>query len=175
MTTTQDRRYTRPASPDDFPVIRPMPTRWADNDANGHLNNAVYYQLFDTAINGWLGDALGADPTRLPSMAVVAESGCRYLGEVGFPQPLLVGLGVARLGGSSVTYRLALFADERGATPAAVGHWVHVYLDRVNRRPTPIPEPLRSVLAAALLPSNSIVSATARSAIHPPPDRGVPS
>jgi len=152
-TVTQDRQDIRPVIAADFPVIRPMPTRWADNDANGHLNNAVYYQLFDTAINGWLGDTLSSDPTRLPAMAVVAESGCRYLGEVGFPQPLLVGLGVARLGRSSVTYRLALFANEEGATPAALGHWVHVYLDRVSRRPTPISAPLRSVLAAAMVPA----------------------
>ena len=42
----------------DFPVHWPVLTRWADNDMFGHLNNAVYYQLFDTAIN-----ALDSTPT----------------------------------------------------------------------------------------------------------------
>ena len=48
-----------PPAPDgltsnDFPVLWPVGTRWADNDMFGHLNNAVYYQLFDTAINAWI-------------------------------------------------------------------------------------------------------------------------
>ena len=35
----------------DFPVHWPVLTRWTDNDMFGHLNDAVYYELFDTAIN----------------------------------------------------------------------------------------------------------------------------
>lgn len=136
----------------DFPVVRTVPTRWSDNDANGHLNNAVHYQLFDTAINGWLGEQLDSDPTRLPAMAVVAESGCTYLEQVGFPQTLLVGLRIERLGTSSVTYRLGLFVDEPDAVAAATGHWVHVYLDRDTMRPTPVPPALRAAMEAARRP-----------------------
>jgi acyl-CoA thioester hydrolase len=133
----------------DFPVTRHITSRWSDNDVFGHLNNAVYYQLFDTAINGWLGEALGSDPTRLPVLGVVAESGCRYFREVGFPEPLSVGLAVTRLGSTSVTYQLGLFADSSVAA-AAVGHWVHVYIDPETRRPTPIPTEIRGVLEQAV-------------------------
>ena len=31
-----------------------MSTRWNDNDIYGHLNNVIYYELFDTAVNKWL-------------------------------------------------------------------------------------------------------------------------
>jgi acyl-CoA thioester hydrolase len=48
------------------------------------------------------------------------------------------------LGNSSVTYRLALFQQHQPV--AAVGHWVHVYIDRATRRPMPIPGPIRSLL-----------------------------
>lgn len=137
----------------DFPVHWPVLTRWADNDMFGHLNNAVYYQLFDTAINGWIAaNAEGIDPVVMPELGVVAESGCRFLGELGFPDRLAVGLAVTRLGSSSVTYRLAVFRDVQGAAgapPAAIGHWVHVYVDRSTRRPVPIPDALRTVLATA--------------------------
>jgi acyl-CoA thioester hydrolase len=137
----------------DFPVHWPVLTRWADNDMFGHLNNAVYYQLFDTAINGWIAANAGAvDPVAMPELGVVAESGCRFLGELGFPDRLTVGLAVTRLGRSSVTYRLAVFRvdDEAGAGPvAALGHWVHVYVDRSSRRPVPIPDGIRSLLATA--------------------------
>ena len=133
----------------DFPVHWPVLTRWTDNDMFGHLNNAVYYELFDTAINAWINISLGVDPLTAPWLGVVAESGCRYFAELKFPDPLVVGFGVTRLGTSSVTYRLAAFesAEPGAVTPvAAVGHWVHVYVDRVTRRPVPIPETIRSLL-----------------------------
>jgi acyl-CoA thioester hydrolase len=136
----------------DFPVHWPVLTRWADNDMFGHLNNAVYYQLFDTAINGWIAAHVEVDPVAMPELGVVAESGCRFLGELGFPDRLAVGLAVTRLGRSSVTYRLAVFRAPEGgdAVPvAAIGHWVHVYVDRTSRRPVPIPEGIRALLSTA--------------------------
>ena len=129
----------------DFPVRLAMTTRWSDNDVFGHLNNAVHYSLFDSAINRWVGQATGFDPAALPAMGVVVESGCRYLGEISYPQDVFVGLAVLRIGTSSVTYRTALFAAGQDA-PAAVGHWVHVYVDRGSRRPVPLPDVVRSAL-----------------------------
>lgn len=117
----------------DFPVLWPVGTRWADNDMFGHLNNAVYYQLFDTAINAWINTSTGVDPLAMPVLGIVAESGCRYFSELRFPESLMVGLAVTRLGRSSVTYRLGVFKepDDAGVI-TALGHWVHVYVDRTS-------------------------------------------
>ena len=141
----------------DFAVHWPVQTRWTDNDMFGHLNNAVYYQLFDTAINAWIGNRAGVDAMAAPWLAVVAESSCRYYSELQFPADLVVGLAVTRLGTSSVTYRTGLWAagDARPAAgldarPAAVGSWVHVYVDRQTRRPVPIPEAVRALLQSAV-------------------------
>jgi acyl-CoA thioester hydrolase len=144
----------------DFPVLWPALTRWADNDMFGHLNNAVYYQLFDTAINAWITTSTGVDPLTIPELGIVAESGCRYFAELAFPENLTVGLAVTRLGRSSVTYRLGIFKAVTGASQrnaeaqpvAAVGHWVHVYVDRERRRPVPIPDKIRALLATACVP-----------------------
>jgi acyl-CoA thioester hydrolase len=147
-----------PPAPDsltanDFPVLWPVGTRWADNDTFGHLNNAVYYQLFDTAINAWINTSTGVDPITMPSLGIVAESGCRYFSELHFPEGLVVGLAVTRLGRSSVTYRLGVFREgleEGQAQPiTALGHWVHVYVDRTSRKPVPIPDAIRSLLSTA--------------------------
>src|ERR1700735_4544222 len=120
-----------PPAPDnltssDFPVLWPVGTRWADNDMFGHLNNAVYYQLFDTAINAWITIGTGLDPIPMPALGGAAESGCRYFSELQFPQDLQVGLAVTRLGRSSVTYRLGGFGAEGGEGPrqgTARGVW----------------------------------------------------
>jgi acyl-CoA thioester hydrolase len=137
----------------DFPVLWPVLTRWADNDMFGHLNNAVYYQLFDTAINGWINTNLDIDPLSMPSLGIVAESGCRYFSELRFPEQLVIGLAVTRLGRSSVTYRLGVFrADQeevREEPITALGHWVHVYIDRASRKPQPIPDVIRALLSTA--------------------------
>ena len=131
----------------DFPVRRPMPTRWGDDDAYGHANNVVYYAWFYTTVNGWLMQATGTDVRGLPAIGVVAETSCRYLTPVGFPDELEIGLGVERLGARSVTYRLAVFRPGE-ESPAALGRFVHVYVDAATRRPVPVPEVIRSAVTA---------------------------
>jgi acyl-CoA thioester hydrolase len=126
----------------------PVLTRWADNDMFGHLNNAVYYQLFDTAINAWITTSTGVDPLNIPELGIVAESGCRFFSELAFPERLEIGLAVTRLGRSSVTYRLGVFKAAQQSI-AALGHWVHVYVDRDSRRPVPVPDAIRALLETA--------------------------
>jgi len=130
----------------DFHVFRPLQTRWMDNDVYGHVNNVVYYSYFDTAVNGWLMEATGQDIRQLPAIGVVAETGCRYFSELSFPDAIDAGLRIERLGKSSIVYRLGLF---RGAAmdACAAGRFVHVYVDSVTRRPVPIPEAIRAVVA----------------------------
>lgn len=138
----------------DFPVHRVMSTRWADNDMFGHLNNAVYFELFDTAINGWLAGQTGTAPLDQHARGVVAEISCRFLTEVGFPATVDVGIAVARIGTKSVTYALALFVGSSGVgsdpAPAALARWVHVYVDPATRATVPIPPAIRSALQSAL-------------------------
>nr|WP_246195830.1 thioesterase family protein [Halopolyspora algeriensis] len=126
-------------------MLWPITTRWEDNDVYGHVNNVVHYSWFDTAVNGWLMRATGSDITALPAIGLVAETACRYLSEVGFPDDIEVGVGLGRLGNSSVRYRLAVFGNRRDS-PAALGHFVHVYVDRETRRPVPVPDEIRTAL-----------------------------
>lgn len=124
----------------------PVTTRWHDNDMYGHANNTVYYAWFDTAVNRWLIDRGLLDTGGGDPIGLVVETGCRYAASVGFPQRLEVGLAVARLGTSSVTYHLGIFV-EGAADAAAEGHFTHVYVDARTRRPVPLPDAWRAVLA----------------------------
>lgn len=123
---------------DHYKVWREIGTRWADNDAYGHVNNVVYYSWFDTAVNAWLIDRGLLDIERGDPIGLVVETGCRYARALAYPQPVEVGLAVESVGRSSVRYALGVFA--RGeAEAAAEGHFVHVYVGRESRRPADLP------------------------------------
>ncbi len=124
-------------------------TRWADNDAYGHVNNTVYYQWFDTAVNAWLVDAGLLDIERGDPIGLVVETGCSYFAPLSFPGDVEVGIAVERLGSSSVTYRIGVFGDGVGEA-SAQGHLTHVYVDRLNRRPAPMPDGWREKLGRLL-------------------------
>jgi acyl-CoA thioester hydrolase len=129
----------------DYPVLCEVPTRWADQDHYGHVNNAVHYLLMDTAVNGWLIESAGVDIRELTCVGLVVETSCRYLAEIHFPQRVVVGIALEGRGTSSVRYDLALFTDD--VAPVAVARFVHVYVDRVTRRPAPIPPEIERALA----------------------------
>ena len=128
---------------DEYKFVMPIATRWIDNDVYGHVNNVVYYAYFDTVINRFLIDEGGLDIARGDVIGVCAESQCTYSHSSSFPDTLDGALRVAKLGNSSVTYEIAIF---HGETLCAHGRFVHVFVARTTRKPTPIPEPIRAAL-----------------------------
>jgi acyl-CoA thioester hydrolase len=127
-----------------------IPTRWNDNDVYGHVNNVVYYALFDTVINRYLIERGVLDIERGAVIGLAVETQCRFFRPIAFPQVVEAGLRVARVGGSSVRYEVGLFV-EGGAEIAAAGHFVHVFVDRATRRPEAIAGGLRAALEALLV------------------------
>ncbi len=126
-----------------FPVWQRVTTRWADNDAYGHVNNTVYYQWFDSAVNSWLVGRDLLDIAHGDPIALVVETRCSYHAPLSFPGDVEIGLAVAQLGRSSVRYQIGVFAPE-AKKAAADGEFVHVAVDRASRRPVPWPEQWRA-------------------------------
>ncbi len=124
-----------------------IPTRWRDNDLYGHVNNIEYYGYFDTAINLYLIEQGGLDIHAGALIGVCAESHCKFLAELAFPEIVDAGLRVEHLGNSSVRYGLALFRKD-SAEAAAEGWFVHVFVDRTSRRPAMLTIEMRSALQA---------------------------
>lgn len=134
----------------DYPHQMPIVTRWMDNDVYGHVNNVVYYSYFDTVVNTYLIHQGALDIAAGAVIGLVVETGCRYFAPITFPDVVVAGLRVARIGNSSVRYEVGLFRnDER--TPAAQGHFTHVYVDRQTRRPVALPAALRAALEPLLV------------------------
>ncbi|ULH16288.1 acyl-CoA thioesterase [Deinococcus sp. KNUC1210] len=133
-----------------YPSTHLLPTRWADNDMYGHINNVAYYSYFDTAVNALLIAQGVLDPQQSSVIGLVVETGCQYFAPLSFPDTLTIGVGVERLGNSSVRYRLGVFRMQE-EQPAAQGFFVHVYVDSRTRRPVTLPPELRTVLAQLVL------------------------
>ena len=137
-----------------YKVFFPISTRWLDNDVYGHVNNVVYYGWFDTAVNRFLIEQGGLDIHAGAFMGLVVESQCNYFAPLAYPQEVQAGLRVAHVGHSSVRYEVGLFAGQgpdpsagANALCSASGHLVHVYVDRLTRRPVALPAELLAALA----------------------------
>ena len=135
-----------------FKVFRDIPTRWADNDVYGHVNNVVYYSWFDTAVNAYLIEQGALDIHHGATIGLVIETQCNYFAPLAFPQTVQAGIRVAKLGSSSVRYEIGLFAQGETLC-AAAGHFVHVYVDKTTRRPCALPAGLRNALESLLMPA----------------------
>lgn len=134
----------------EYPHVQAIPTRWKDNDVYGHVNNVEYYSYFDTVINTWLIREGALDIHRGAVIGLCAESHCKFLAAVEFPETIDAALRVGHLGRTSVKYEIGLFRD---GTPVAEGWFVHVFVDRETRRSTEMPAPLRASLERLVVAS----------------------
>ena len=120
-------------------------TRWMDNDPYGHVNNAVYYSYFDTAVNAYLIGQGALDIAKSSVIGLVVETHCNYFSAIAFPDLVRAGLRVAHLGTSSVRYEIGLFRNDEDLA-SAQGHFVHAYVERATGKPVPLPKKLQAVL-----------------------------
>ncbi|WP_125776540.1 acyl-CoA thioesterase [Antribacter gilvus] len=127
------------------PVRQPFPLRWNDNDQYGHVNNTVYYEAMDTAVNRWMMQHTGLDPEG-DTIAVCVASSCVFRESASFPEELEVEVGVKKVGTTSLTWDLRILRPEQDE-PIALGAFTHVFVDAVTRRPVPVPDAVRGAVA----------------------------
>jgi acyl-CoA thioester hydrolase len=130
----------------DYPHFLAIQTRWKDNDIYGHVNNVVYYSYFDTVVNDYLIREGGLSITDGDIIGLAVENHCEFHAPLTFPDVVDAGLRVGKLGFSSVRYEIGVFKQGE-ESPSATGYFVHVFVNRETRRPSPVPDPIRSALA----------------------------
>ena len=130
---------------DRYPHFLSIQTRWSDNDIYGHVNNVTYYSYFDTVVNCFLIDQGSLDIETDSVIGMAVETMCKFNKPLAYPEVLEAGLRVGKLGNSSVRYEIGIF-QEGAAEAAAMGHFVHVFVDRATGKPAPIPDAIRSAL-----------------------------
>ena len=140
-------KESKPRQRADYQYFDQVETRWNDNDIYGHMNNVVYYEMFDSVINRYLITEGCLNISNGPTAGIIPETRCRYHKPLRFPDRLDVGLRVTRLGKSSVVYDSSIFRIQDNDA-AAECYFVHVFVDRKQQdRPVPIPDSVRIALA----------------------------
>jgi len=134
----------------DYRYFGRITTRWFDNDVYRHLNNTVYYSFFDTVIGAYLMSEGGLDPDRSEVIGLAVETHCEFHRAISFPEVVEAGLRVGKLGNSSVRYEIGIFVEGQ-ASCAAHGYFVHVFVQRADNRPVPVPGRIRSALERLLV------------------------
>ena len=138
----------------DYRSFLAISTRWMDNDAYGHVNNVTYYSYFDTVVNEHLINVGGLDIVNDPIIGYVVETQCIYRKPLSFPEAIDAGMRVVKLGTSSVIYEIGIF--RRGEDDAAaMGRFVHVWVDRATQRSAPIPPKIRAALEPLVIPGRA--------------------
>ena len=125
----------------------PIPVRYSDLDAQGHVNHARYFSFMEearfkyiVAVGLWTGtgdfNAVGQ---------IVAEAACSYKKPIFINQTVEIAVRTARLGNKSLDmeYRLRVGEEE-----VATGRTVQVCYDYGTRRSIPIPRAWREKVTA---------------------------
>ncbi|MGQ8365429.1 acyl-CoA thioesterase [Glaciecola sp. 1036] len=139
----------------DFPVHYPLTTRWHDNDIYGHVNNVVYYSYFDSVVNRFLIEKGELDIHNGKTIGVLVHSECNYHSSLAYPDEIIGGLGILKLGNSSVKYQLGVF-KQGSEQPSAIGNMTHVFVDRLSNKPVPIADKMRSVLSEIMMKTDIV-------------------
>jgi len=142
---------------EDYKFFLTYRSRWSDNDQYAHVNNSVYYHLFDSVVNTYLIENCNLLPTSSPLIGLVASSYCHFFSPASFPDKLDLGLRVSQLGSSSVTYEVGVFREGEDI-PNAVGGYTHVFVESKSRRSTPMAAGTREGLAKLFTASDKPAS-----------------
>lgn len=117
----------------DYNYIEEVDTRFGDNDIFGHLNNVVYYSLFDSVINRFLIKKCKYNPFISNVIAISPETRCKFKKSFKYPDTIIAGLSTFKIGKTSVIYDIALFSKKDNLAHAE-GYFVHVFVKRNNMK-----------------------------------------
>ncbi len=130
-----------------FPAVVAIPVQWGDMDSFQHVNNIVYLRWFETARVRYL-EVSGLNPIMEAAGTgpILASVECNYRRQVRYPDEVLIGARMTKLGGASMRVEHVIFslAQQQKVADGVSGV---VYFDYANQRPTTIPDDVRKLIA----------------------------
>lgn len=121
-----------------FKHVIPVQIRFSDVDQFGHMNNSVYFSLYDLAKTSYLRDVFGPQDWTKFAM-VVANINADFLAPVYFTDDLVIETTVLHLGNKSFTL-LQRAVDKDTKEVKCQCRTVMVAFDIEQQLPIPIPQ-----------------------------------
>jgi len=132
---------------EDFPIRTTFAVHWGDMDAFNHVNNIMFFRYFETSRMLYLTESgIMAEMSESNRGPILAETSCRFLSPVSFPDQLTVATRVSEAAAKSFTMQYALFSENQGRL-VAVGEGLVIYFDYQANGKTDIPLHLRTNIA----------------------------
>jgi acyl-CoA thioester hydrolase len=126
-------------------VIVPIPVRFRDIDAMGHVNNAVYFTYFEEGRKAFLREAFGI--TRPGDYPFILErTACDYLRPIRLDDQVILGVDIAGMGTKSFTFGYVLYDGRDAAVVYGKGESVMVMYDYAKAATVALDAALADVL-----------------------------
>ena len=127
----------------EFRHVVPVSVHWADMDALGHVNNAVYFRYVETGRIGYFNALVDDDPTIWGGQGpILADISCTFLDQLRYPADIEVATRTTRLGGKSLTVQAAIFV-KGSASPVATSSAAVVWFDYGTQATVRVPDRIR--------------------------------
>lgn len=103
----------------EFPVIVELPVQWGDQDALGHVNNVVFFRWWESSRIAYAEqiDLLGTDRSERFG-TVLASMTCDFRKQLVYPDVVLIGARIGRVGNSSLRIEHRLVSQKLNAVAA---------------------------------------------------------
>ena len=134
-----------------FPALIRLPVQWGDQDAFGHVNNIVYFRWFESARIAYLeriglGDKHAGSLTDRDNIGpILAAISCNYRKQIKYPDTVIVGARITRIGRSSMAMQHAVWSSRQNAI-AAEGESTVVVFDYNANQPRRVPDEFRGLI-----------------------------
>jgi acyl-CoA thioester hydrolase len=136
----------KPPELENFPLVVEIPVHWGDQDAFGHVNNAIPLKWFESARVSYLDQAgLGYLMNGGELSPIVASLTCHYRRQVKFPDCMQIGIRVASMRRSSVLMQQIAYNKNRSQV-AVEGTAVIVFFDYIAQRPRRVTPVIKTLM-----------------------------
>lgn len=144
IVSLQRKHSGRQPNVDGFQFVTEQKVAWRDQDALGHVNNAVYATYFETARLEYASQVLG-DQSRVFQL-ILAELTISYKSPAVLGETLLIGVRVSEIRNSSFIMETRM-EDKATGRLIATGRAVMVRFDYGENKAIPVPQEWREQMA----------------------------
>ena len=134
-----------------FPAVIRLPVQWGDQDAFGHVNNIIYFRWFESARIAYL-ERIGLGDKHAGTLStgenvgpILASISCNYRRQVKYPDTVLIGARITRIGRSSMTMSHMVWSEAHQSL-AADGESAVVVFDYKANQPRRVPDEFRALI-----------------------------